>query len=109
MEDIKLLLKEENQSTSSSKVLNGDDQALNRNLKMRKVVPQTYPEIDSQTLSESDRILMSLLSCVFPFSRVQLTAHVGLSLSDKPLTFTISHLQSVGKHASIKMQVQWMV
>lgn len=61
------------------------------------------PWSNSGTLSESDRILMSVLSFVFPFSRPRLAAHVGLSLSDKPLTFTISQSQSVGRHACIKM------
>lgn len=44
------------------------------------------------------------MSChsVFPFSRLHLAAHVGLSLSDKPLTFTISQPQSVGKQVCIK-------
>lgn len=40
-----------------------------------------------------------------PFRALRLGARVGPRLSDKPLTFTISQPQSVGKHVCI--QVQW--
>lgn len=65
MDDLKQLFKEENQSTSSSEVLNRDNQALGRNTRNAYsggVVAQPHPEIDSWTLSESGRVLMSVLS-----------------------------------------------
>lgn len=74
MEDLKQLFKEENQSASSGEVLNRDNQALKGNLRKKKkmnksvkAAPQTCPEIDSGTLSESDRVLMSILSFGPPF------------------------------------------
>lgn len=56
-----------------------------------QIAPQTCPNIDSEMLNETDGMLIPILSFALPtLACSALTAYVGLRLSDKTLTFTMS-------------------
>lgn len=71
-------------------LLSGNNQAVNRNVKMQ-IAPQTLPQHGRWGAEWVRRDANTILSFALPtLACSALAAHVGLSLSDKTLTFTIS-------------------